>query len=91
MIDLPFQWWVTPARARYLGCTHHARLLGCIPGFVGDLDHPDGPRWISRSDALIPLEDLCGWIAATIARMRGDEPLFWFAVGHPIEKGRSDV
>ena len=36
--------WVSKAKAKELGCTHHALFMGVIPGFYGENDN----LWVSR-------------------------------------------
>lgn len=72
--------WVTARHARALGCTHHARFLGLVPGFF----NPDTAVWVSRSDLLNPIEDLLSLMWVTMNQTRGDEPEFFWALGKPI-------
>ena len=80
-----FQWWVSARKARSLGCTHHARYCGIVPGFArAEPDHEF--LWVSRSDLLSPLEDIltCFWVA--IRQLRGEDPDFFFTIGKRIEE-----
>lgn len=77
---MAFALWVSARKAREVGCTHRARFLGLVPGFI-DIDRC---LWVSRSDLLAPVEDVLMFIWATTRRMRGEEPDFIFAVGSPI-------
>ena len=81
-----FSLWTTPAKAAALGCTHRARFLGVIPGFM-NLD--DG-LWVSRSDALAPVEDALARVWCIMRELRGEEPDFMFAVGRPIAQQMSE-
>jgi hypothetical protein len=74
--------WMTAARARELGCTHHARIFGLIPGFWSD----EQSLWVSRSDLLNPVEDALAWLWMLTRAMRGEEPDFMLAVGREIAK-----
>lgn len=75
-----FSFFTTAAKAKSLGCTHHARFMGIIPGFYND----DLSLWVSRSDLLIPLEWLVTFINEVLADYRGEEPKFMFLVGPEI-------
>lgn len=75
-----FMVWCSSGKAAEMGCTHHARLFGLIPGFFGDADG----LWISRSDLLIPLEELICFLWATLRRLRREEPDFMFILGPEI-------
>lgn len=77
-------WWCSASVALSLGCTHHARFLGIIPGFY----NPDTALWVSRSDLLNPVEDALMWCWATLRRLRGEDPDFMFALGKPIADER---
>jgi hypothetical protein len=80
--DAPrFQFWISARRAAEIGCTHHARFMGIIPGFFA----PSTALWVSRSDLLNPVEDALAWLWATMQHIRGDEPSFMFSVGKEIE------
>lgn len=72
--------WVSKAKAKELGCTHHALFMGVIPGFYGENDN----LWVSRSDLLNPIEILLVFLWATFQEIRGEEPNFMFAVSRPI-------
>lgn len=72
--------WMTAKRAKELGCTHRARFLGLVPGFI----EPDQCIWVSRSDLLNPIEDVLNFIWQTMRWMRGEEPDFMFEVGAEI-------
>ena len=69
-----FQFWITADQAKQLGCTHHARMFGIIPGFFS----PEMGLWVSRSDLLNPIEDALSWLWVTIRQLRGEEPDFGF-------------
>lgn len=75
-----FSWWTSAAKARALGCTHHARLMGIVPGFFA----PETGLWCPRSDLLFPLEEAVCWLWATLRQMRGEEPDFAFRLGPEI-------
>lgn len=77
---MAFQLLITAARARALGCTHHARFMGLIPGFF----EPETSLWVSRSDLLNPIEDALAFLWVTLRELRGEEPDFMFAVGRPL-------
>lgn len=79
-----FTLWVSKRKAAEYGCTHHARIFGMIPGFVGDIE-TDCPMWVSRSDLLNPVEDAIGFLWSFIQATRGDEPSSGFRVGKPIQ------
>lgn len=72
--------WMTSQKAHSLGCTHHGRFLGLVPGFI----EPGQALWISRSDLLVPVEEVLSFIWVTMRRLRGEEPDFMFSVGRPI-------
>ena len=72
--------WMTARKAAELGCTHHARFLGVVPGFFS----PDESLWVARSDLLAPIEDLLSWLWVGMHELRGEEPDFLFMVGEPI-------
>lgn len=74
------QVWISAEKAASLGCTHRARFMGIIPGFI----EPDEMVWVSRSDLLNPIEDLLCFIWAAMRQMRGEEPDFMFEIGEPI-------
>ena len=76
-----FKFWVKPEEAAGHGCTHHARFMGIIPGFLD----PAGGLWISRSDLLNPVEDFLCFIWVNMRLLRGEEPDFMWEVRHPIE------
>ena len=71
-----FQFWITADQAKALGCTHHARMFGIIPGFF----NPEMALWVSRSDLLNPIEDALSWLWVTIRQLRGEEPDFGFCL-----------
>ena len=73
--------WTSAAKAKQLGCTHHARFMGIIPGFFGI----DTDVWVSRSDLLNPLESLLVFIWVSMRQMRGEEPDFMFEIMGEIE------
>jgi len=75
--------WTTAAEARALGCTHHARIFGIIPGFYSVPEN----IWVPRSDLLNPVEDALAFIWTTMRQMRGDEPDFMFSLGREIKGG----
>lgn len=77
---MAFQLFVTAARARALGCTHHAWFMGLIPGFFD----PDTSLWVSRSDVLNPIEDALVFLWVTLRELRGEEPDFMFSIGRPL-------
>lgn len=72
--------FITAAKAKEIGCTHHAMLFGLIPGFV----NPENFLWVSRSDLLNPIEDFVAFMWATLRQLRGEEPDFMCAVGRQI-------
>jgi hypothetical protein len=74
------QMWVSKAKAKELGCTHHALFMGIIPGFYGDADG----LWVSRSDLLNPLESLLVFLWTSLRVIRGEEPDFMFMVSREI-------
>jgi len=74
------QVWISERKAKELGCTHKARFMGIVPGFID----PNRAMWVSRSDALNPLEDALVWIWVAMRKMRGEEPDFMFQVGREI-------
>ena len=79
-----FMWWCSAHRARrYFGCTHHARYMGIIPGFI----EPESGLWVSRSDLLNPVEDAVTYLWVWTRQMRGEEPDFMFAIGREISHG----
>lgn len=73
--------WTSARRARELGCTHHARFLGIIPGFFD----PGQALWVARSDLLAPLEDVLSVIWAACCEAHGEESEFMLTIGRPIE------
>jgi hypothetical protein len=75
-----FAWWRSPAQARALGCTHHARLFGLVPGFI----EPVSALWVPRADWLNPVEDLLTALWVGTRLLRGEEPDFMIAVGAEI-------
>ena len=79
--ETTFTLWMSAKRAADIGCTHHARFMGIIPGFI----EPSQALWVSRSDLLNPIEDLLVWLWVTMREMRGDEPDFMFAIGREIK------
>lgn len=74
------QVWVTERQAKAIGCTHHARFMGIIPGFFLEAD----ALWVSRSDLLNPIESLLVFLWVTLRQLRGEEPDFMFEVRRPI-------
>lgn len=83
-----FAIWMSADEARALGCTHHARLWGIIPGFFSE----EKTLWISRSDLLNWLEDLLDRAFLTLASLRGDDaPVFGFEVGAEIRPCEDDT
>jgi hypothetical protein len=79
-----FAWWVSPRKAYDLGCTHHARIFGVVPGFVG-LDDKGVYLWVSRGDWLNPIEDACGFLFNALADISGAVEISPFVVGKEIE------
>jgi hypothetical protein len=77
-----FCWWMTAQRAKERGCTHHARFMGIIPGFIREDENC--PLWISRSDALNWLEDALCFLWISMQEMCGEEPTFAFQIRKPI-------
>lgn len=75
-----FSIWVSSRRAKSLGCTHRARFMGIIPGFLA----PSDGTWVSRSDLLNPIEDILCFIWVNIRLMRGEDPDFMWWVGQEI-------
>lgn len=75
------QLWVSAKKAKAMGCTHRARFMGVIPGFI----EPNEAAWVSRSDLLNPLEDALVWVWMTMRRMRGEEPDFMFEIVGEID------
>lgn len=71
---MTFRIFTTTAEAKSLGCTHHAREFGLIPGYYG----METGVWVLKSDLLIPLE----WIAETLwwilRDMRGEDRDYGF-------------
>jgi hypothetical protein len=80
--------WVTPNRARAIGCTHYARSFGIIPGFYGE--EGQDALWLPRSMLLIPVENLLAFIWMTMREMRGEEPDFMFQIRGKIGEARND-
>lgn len=76
--------WVTNQQALNNGCTHHARLMGVIPGFINENSQHGGLLWISRSDLFNWLEDLLQYFYATMCSIKGIEPHFMFSIGDDI-------
>jgi hypothetical protein len=74
-----FTLWVKASQAESLGCTHHARLWGFIPGFAGDVEGQF--LWISRSDLLIPIEEALNLLHRNLLHRPG---FAGFHIGHPI-------
>jgi hypothetical protein len=74
-------WFVTSNDAREMGFTHHAWLLGIVPGFVVD---DGGLVWCSRSDILNPVEDFLMWIWVNMQEAKGIAPSFSFKVGKAL-------
>jgi len=77
-----FALWVSAAEAKEIGCTHHARMFGIVPGFFGEIDGI--PLWVARSDVFVWVEDAISTLAAFIRQSQGEEPLFMFKVGREI-------
>lgn len=76
-----FQFWVSGQKAKDLGCTHHARMFGIVPGFV---TLEDIPMWVSRSDLLNPIEDVLGFLWVSLRQMRGEDPDIAISIGREI-------
>jgi hypothetical protein len=70
--------WVSPSKAREIGCTHYARSFGIIPGFYGE-EGMDA-LWLPRSSLLVPIENLLAFLWVTLREMRGEEPDFMFQI-----------
>jgi hypothetical protein len=79
-----FAWWISPRRALDLGCTHHARIFGIVPGFVG-LDDGGGYIWVSRGDWLNLIEDACSHVFNTFAALSGADEISPFVIGREIK------
>lgn len=75
-----FMLWCSPGEASVLGATHHAWSLGLIPGFF----NPETNLWISRSDALNPIEDALVWLWVQFSALAGRDPEFAFMLGREI-------
>ncbi len=78
-----FSVWTSAAEAKAYGCTHHATLFGCLPGFIGEV--AGVPLWVPRSDVISLIEDVVTRLAVLIQQTQGDEPSFMFRVGREIE------
>ena len=76
---MPVTIFYTAKKAKAFGCTHRARFMGIVPGYVSD----DG-LWVPVSDLLAPVEDLLSFIWCSMRQMRGEEPDFMFVVGKKI-------
>jgi len=74
-----FAVWTSAQEAAGYGCTHHARIFGIIPGFIGECDGL--PLWVPRTDALNWAEDALSFIAWLIA---GDDGGTAFRIGKEI-------
>lgn len=83
------QWYVAPNDAAAMGATHYARMHGIIPGYVGGTDGP-APLWISRSDALNPIEDVLSFMWFMACRATGREPEWMLKVGREIAPAALD-
>lgn len=78
-----FQWWVSTEKARSIGCTHRARFMGLVPGFI----NPETNLWVARSDLLNWLSDALAFVWVFMRELRGEEPDFMFVVGPRIYGG----
>ena len=80
--------YLTQKKALSLGLTHHARLYGLLPCYVGEI-YSNAPLLEFKHPALAIIERAIAPLYMLACRVSGREPMFGIQIRRPIRRKRA--